>query len=258
MSISSDSRPVVAPARKAASPPRWQTAEVVEIVEEAPDAVTLRLALDVPTGFLPGQYYNVRLAVAGRPRPVQRAYSVASSPVPNASVIDLGVREVPGGLISPRLVRGLSAGGRVEVRGPTGRFTWTEEDGGPVLLVGAGSGVVPLVSIIRFGAATGLSIPMCLVCSSPSFDYALYRDDLERLAVENSWLRIVHSFTRDASDRRAAYHRRIDHAMLSEVLDGQIPQHAYLCGPPAMVEDAAKALGELGVDASRIYSEKYD
>jgi len=258
MSISSESARIVAPSEKAVPPPRWQTAEVVEIVEEAPEAVTLRLALEEPTGFLPGQYYNVRLAIKGRPRPVQRAYSVASSPLPDAAVIDLGVREVPDGLVSPRLVRGLSVGERVEVRGPTGRFTWTEQDGGPILLVGAGSGLVPLVSMIRYGAAAGLDVPMSLVCSSASFEYALYHDGLDRLAADHSWLRIAHSFTRDASDPRATYHRRIDGAMLSEVLDGLIPKCAYLCGPPAMVEDAAKALAELRVDASRVRTEKYD
>jgi ferredoxin-NADP reductase len=232
------------------SPPRWQTAEVVEVVQEAPDAVTLRLALEVETEFLPGQYYNIRLATAGRTRPVQRAYSIASSPVPDASVIDLGVREVPDGLVSPRLVRDLSAGDRVEVRGPAGRFTWTEQDGGPVLLVGAGSGVVPLVS--------GLHVPMCLVCSSASFEDALYHDDLERLVEECSWLQVVHSFTQDPNDPRGAYHRRIDRALLAEVLHGQTPRCAYLCGPPAMVENVAGWLGEFGLDSSRVHTEKYD
>lgn len=240
------------------SPPRWQTAEVVEVVQEAPDAVTLRLALEVETEFLPGQYYNIRLATAGRTRPVQRAYSIASSPVPDASVIDLGVREVPDGLVSPRLVRDLSAGDRVEVRGPAGRFTWTEQDGGPVLLVGAGSGVVPLVSIIRYGAAAGLHVPMCLVCSSASFEDALYHDDLERLVEECSWLQVVHSFTQDPNDPRGAYHRRIDRALLAEVLHGQTPRCAYLCGPPAMVENVAGWLGEFGLDSSRVHTEKYD
>ena len=85
----------------AKAPPRWQAAEVIEVLEEAPDAVTLRLRLDETAGFLPGQYYNVRLGVLEDSRTVQRAYSVGSSPLPDPSVIDLGVREVPGGFISP-------------------------------------------------------------------------------------------------------------------------------------------------------------
>lgn len=246
---------VSAAAGRSASAPRWQT---VEVVEEAPDAVTLRLALDAPAVFLPGQYYNVRIAVPGRPRPIQRAYSVASSPVPGASMIDLGVREVPDGLVSPRLVRGLSIGELVDVRGPAGRFTWTEHDGRPILLVGAGSGIVPLVSILRYGAATNLQIPMSLICSSASFEYALYRDVIEQIAEEHSWLRVVYTFTRDVADRRAAYHRRIDRALLADVLSGTSPRCAYLCGPPSMVEDVSGWLEELGLDPSRVRTEKYD
>jgi len=242
----------------AKTPPRWQAAEVIEILEEAPDAVTLRLRLDETDGFLPGQYYNVRLGVLGESRAVQRAYSVGSSPLPDPSVIDLGVREVPGGFISPRLVRDLDVGQHLEVRGPYGRFTWTGDDGDPVLLVGAGSGLVPLMAMIRYSAAVGRDVPMCLVCSASTYDHALYRDDLARLSDEHRWLQVVHSVTRDPGEPRAAYHRRIDRDLLAAVLDGEVPPQAYLCGPPAMVEATVVALTDLGVDPSRVRSEKYD
>ena len=90
----SDRKAGFGPNRKRA---RWEDARIAEIIDEAPDAVTLRLRLEESTGFLPGQYYNVRLAVPGRPGPVQRAYSIASPPVPDPSTIDLGVREIAGG-----------------------------------------------------------------------------------------------------------------------------------------------------------------
>lgn len=240
------------------TPSRWQDAEVIGVVAEAPDAVTLRLQLARTGGFLPGQYYNVRLDIPGRPRPVQRAYSVGSSPLPDPSVIDLGVREVPGGLISPRLVRDLSIGQRVEIRGPSGRFTWTGDDGQPMLLVGAGSGLVPLMAMIRYAVIVGLEIPMCLVCSAATYGHALYREELDRLLAQHDWLRVVHCVTRDASEPRAVYHRRIDRDVLAEVLDGEIPRHAYLCGPPTMVGEAAAALVEIGMDPNWIQSEKYD
>ncbi|PZS22822.1 MAG: oxidoreductase [Acidimicrobiales bacterium] len=238
--------------------PHWQPGEVIEVIDQTPDAVTLRLRLPEPTEFLPGQYYNVRLAAAGRTRPVQRSYSVSSSPFPDASVIDLGIREIPDGLVSPRLVRGLSSGDRVDVRGPAGRFTWTEADGGPLLLVGAGSGVVPLVSIVRYAAASALTIPMRLVCSSVNFESALYREDLARLADSCGWLEVVQSFTRDPDDLRAGHHRRVDRAMLAEALDGQFPRWVYLCGPPLMVEATGNWLVDLGVDPGAIRCEKYD
>jgi len=239
-------------------PARWQAAQVLDIIEEAPDAITLRLRLEESTGFLPGQYYNVRLTVPGRSGPVQRAYSVGSSPVPDPSIIDLGVREVPGGLVSPRLVGDLAEGDRVEVRGPVGRFTWTTEDGGPVLLVGAGSGVVPLMSMIRYAVAADLDIPMRLVCSSSNFDYAFYHRDLVDLAERLSWLKVVHTFTRDPFDPRASHHRRIDQTMVAEAVAEQFPGRAYICGPPTMVEDVQKWLTELGVNPAAVLVEKYD
>ena len=236
----------------------WQDARLIDIIEETPDAVTLRMRLEDSANFLPGQYYNVRLSVPGRTGPIQRAYSVASSPVPATSVIDIGVREVPGGLISPQLVRGLRIGDRIEVRGPVGRFTWTSDDGGPVLLVGAGSGVVPLMSMIRYAAAADLNIPIRLVCSSSSFDNAFYGCDLADLTEQYSWLEVVHTLTRDSSDARAAHHRRIDRRMIAEAVAGQFPRRAYICGPPTMVEDVQGWLGELGVDPASVRVEKYD
>ena len=220
--------------------------------------MTLRLRLIESADFLPGQYYNVRLSVPDRADPIQRTYSVASSPVPATSVIDVGVREVPDGLISPQLVRGLSVGDRIQVRGPVGRFTWTRDDGGPVLLVGAGSGVVPLMSMIRYAAAADLNIPMRLVCSSSSFDNAFYRRDLADLTQQYSWLEVVYTLTRDSSDARATHHRRIDQRMIFEAVAGQFPRRAYICGPPMMVEDVQGWLGELGVDPASVRVEKYD
>jgi ferredoxin-NADP reductase len=243
------------PRRRAA---QWQDAEVLEIIDETLDAVTLRLRLEGSTSFLPGQYYNVRLLVSGRTGPIQRAYSIASSPVPDPSIIDVGVREVPGGLVSPRLVRDLSPGDRLDVRGPVGRFTWTADDGGPVLLVGAGSGVVPLMSIIRYGVAANLDIPMRLVCSFASFGYAFYHAELTDLADRHPWLGVIVSFTRDEIDPRATHHRRIDSAMMAEAVAGQPPRCSYICGPPAMVEGVNGWLVELGIDPSRIRTEKYD
>lgn len=238
--------------------PGWQDAQVVDIIDEAPDAVTLRLQLSETTGFLPGQYYNVRLAVPDRPRPVQRAYSVGSAPVPDPSIIDLGVREIPDGLVSPSLVRGLTTGDVVEVRGPYGRFTRTGSEAGSALLVGAGSGLVPLMSMIRDAATRDRCDPMWLVCSAITYEHAFYREELAHLMMRHGWLRVVHCVTRDPAEPRASYHRRIDRNILAEVLAGKRPDYAYLCGPPAMVESTAADLGELGMTPESILTEKYD
>ena len=122
MSSSSLAGSLVVTGRSASAktPPRWQAAEVIEILEEAPDAVTLRLRLDETDGFLPGQYYNVRLGVLGESRAVQRAYSVGSSPLPDPSVIDLGVREVPGGWSLPAWSAAALSAGASRCAAPTG------------------------------------------------------------------------------------------------------------------------------------------
>lgn len=230
---------------------------MVQVIDEAPDTVTLRLRLVDARPFVPGQYYNVRRPVRGRPRPVQRAYSVASAPVPDPATIDLGVKEVAGGLISPGLARTLEAGSRLEVRGPAGRFVWDGQPE-PVLLVGAGSGVVPLMSMVRYAAVTGRTARIWLICSAITLDHALYRNELDELAAQHPWLRLVHCVTRDPAERRAAYHRRIDSEILGEVLDGEQPAAAYLCGPPPMVDAVSAALTALGTPAGRIRTESYD
>lgn len=238
--------------------PTWQQGEVIEVIEETPDTNTLRIRLEHSIGFLPGQYYNIRIPVEGRPRPIQRAYSVGSSPFPDANVIDVGIKETPGGLVSPRLVRDSAPGQFLEVRGPYGAFTWTEERDGPLLLIGAGSGVVPLMSMIRYASLRELEVQMHLLFSSKSYEYVIYSEELGELESRHSWLEVSHSFTRDREDSRARFHRRVDKEMVAETFEDISPEIAYICGPPEMVEECEKILENLGMDRSKILSEKYD
>lgn len=127
-----------------------------------------------------------------------------------------------------------------------------------MLLVGAGSGLVPLMSMVRYAHARGRRKTVWLVCSAATYAHAFYRDELERLAAGRSWLRVVHCITRDPAERRAAYHRRIDGDVLREVLDGAVSALSCLCGPPAMVDAVSGALHGLGVDPGAVLSEKYD
>ena len=165
--------------------------------------------------------------------------------------------EAPGGLVSPLLV-GLRTGARLSVRGPYGRFTWDGGDAGPVLLVGAGSGMVPLMSMVRHAAHRGRDGPVVLVCSAITYSHAFYRKELAALVDRHSWLRVVHCITRAPTEPRAHYHRRVDRTVLSESLGGIHPSAAYLCGPPTMVESVAAALVGLGVAPEATLTEKYD
>jgi ferredoxin-NADP reductase len=233
-------------------------AKVVGIIEETPDTKSLRLELPEPASYLPGQYYNIRLPIEGRPRPVQRAYSLGSSPYPASRVIEVGVKAVEGGLVSPRLVWDVVVGDELEVRGPYGAFTWTEEDGGPVLLVGAGSGIVPLMAMIRYQAARGTEVPMHLLYSSRRRDDVIYWEALEDLRAQHGWLRVSHTFTRDLEDPAARFHRRIDKEMVQLTYAESEAKLAYICGPPELVDDVERTLVESGMDEQRIKTEKYD
>lgn len=237
---------------------RWQDGEVVDVIVETPDTKTLRIKLPATEGFIPGQYYNVRIPVEGRPRPIQRAYSVGSSPHPEAGIIDIGIKEMEGGLVSPILVRKISPGDHLQIRGPVGKFIWDETFGGPVILVAAGSGVVPLMSMIRYAVSKNLQIPMRLLFSSTDASHVIYGSELDDLEQKNPWLKIIHTFTRDPFDSRAQFHRRIDLAMVREVTQGLENPLAYICGPPEMVENVEQYLMEIGLEDSQIFSEKYD
>lgn len=236
----------------------WQLADVVDVIVETPETSTLRLSLPNPSSFVPGQYYNIRIPVEGRPRPIQRAYSVGSSPFPKYDTIEVGVKEMIGGLVSPVLVRDTPIGSKLEVRGPYGAFNWTEDMGGPLLLIAAGSGVVPFMSMIRYVKAKNLNVSMHLLFSSKSKEFVIYDEELDRFKNENDWFNVTHSFTRDPDDNSAKYHRRIDKGMVADLLDEVNPKLAYLCGPPEMVELCEVALKELGMDPGSVFSEKYD
>ncbi len=251
-SVEGDGSPRKAPA------PKWQFADVIGVVAETPETTTLRLALPEPTEFTSGQYYNIRIPVEGRPRPIQRAYSIASPPFPKFDVVEFGIKEMEGGLVSPVLAKQTKVGDKLEVRGPYGAFVWSEDKGGPLLLISAGSGVVPFMSMIRYAKAKGLDVPMHLLFSSKSAEYVIYSAELDELEAELDWLTVTHTFTRDPQHNGARFHRRIDREMVAELLSESGANLAYICGPPEMVELCEVALVELGLDPENVYSEKYD
>jgi ferredoxin-NADP reductase len=242
----------------AAAGPDCELATVTAVIPEAPDTVTLRLARGRTKGFLPGQHFIVQVPTGGR-FPSLESYSVASSPWPDPTSIDLTVKEVPGGRVSPVLVRRIPVGAVLEIEGPFGHFTWDEDDGGPLALVGAGSGVVPLVAIVRYAAAKGLQVPIRMLCSATDREHAIYFDLLSDLSDAHHWLEVTHTFTRDRHDTAARYHRRIDTAMLDESF-AQIAAGclAYVCGPFDMVRTVETGMASIGVAATRTNTEQWE
>jgi ferredoxin-NADP reductase len=225
------------------------------VVEETPHARTL--VLDVP-GFprhRAGQHVDVRLT-ADDGYQAQRSYSIASAPELDA--LELTVELVEDGEVSAYLVDELRPGDTFELRGPIGgHFTWSVTDGGPLLLVGGGSGLAPLMSMMRHRAARGSELPAALLASARSPEDALYREELEDLGA-GAGLRIEWTFTRSAPPGWTGYARRVDAAMLAEVAPpaGEHPR-TFVCGPTPFVEHVADLLVAGGHDPRAVHAERF-
>jgi ferredoxin-NADP reductase len=204
-----------------------------------------------------GQHYDVRLT-APDGYVAQRSYSIASAPETEGGV-ELTVEHVADGEVSGYLHEVAMTGDRVEVRGPIGGyFVWEAKLGGPLLLIAGGSGVVPLMAMLRHRKAAGAMAPTRLIYSARSVDELIYREELDALARDGSGLEVVYTLTRSQPPGWTGYTRRIDAAMLATVAGplGRTPL-VYLCGPTLMVEAAANALVEIGIGADRIRAERF-
>lgn len=204
-----------------------------------------------------GQHYDIRLTAEDGYR-AQRSYSIASAPQREGE-IDLTVELVENGEVSTFLHQSAVAGDRFEVRGPIGGyFVWEAAQGGPLLLVGGGSGVVPLMSMLRHRAAAKANVPARLLYSSRSYDDIIYRDELEGLAARGDGFELFHTLTRSQPAGWKGYARRIDDRMLGDVSRVFGPKAmTFICGPTALVENAANALTNLGLRPERIRTERF-
>jgi ferredoxin-NADP reductase len=214
------------------------------------------LGLEVPgwTGHRAGQHVDVRLT-ADDGYQAQRSYSIASSA--GGSRVELTVELIDDGEVSPYLTEEAQVGDRFELRGPVGGyFVWDPNPGGPVLLVGAGSGVVPLMAMVRQRAADGDKVRTRLLYSARSWEDIIYRDELERQVQSDDGLEIVYTLTREQPPGWNGYDRRVDRELLAEVaLDGLAL--TFVCGPTPFVEAVAEALVGLGHEPSRIKTERF-
>ena len=171
----------------------------------------------------------------------------------------LTVERLDDGEVSPYLTSELRVGDRLELRGPIGGyFVWEEHMGGPLLLIAGGSGIVPLMAMLRHYAAVGSTVPVRLLYSSRSYQNLIYRDELELLVRQATMLKVVHTLTRVQPPDWMGYSRRIDSQMLREV-SWPLNQHplAFICGPTLFVETAAAELVNLGYESERIKTERF-
>jgi ferredoxin-NADP reductase len=235
----------------------WQIATVRAIRQETPKVKTFALALPDWMEHRAGQHYDLRLTAPDGYR-AQRSYSIGSEPE-RAGEIDLTIERLEDGEVSTYMHEVLVEGDLVEVRGPIGGyFVWEAALGGPLLLVAGGSGIVPLMSMIRHRRAAGSTVPTHLLYSSRTFEDVIYARELDRLQNEGSGLQVFHTLTRAQPAGWQGYSRRIDSRMLEEVAAplGQAPL-AYICGPTLLVETVASALREGGMAADHIRTERF-
>jgi ferredoxin-NADP reductase len=237
----------------------WRVATVTDVISETAHAKTL--VLDVPgwPGHAAGQHVDVRLTAEDGYQ-AQRSYSIASEP--SRPTLAITIERLDDGEVSPYLSDSLGVGDRVELRGPIGGyFVWNPAMGGPLFLVAGGSGIVPLMAMLRARAATTPALraaaPATLLYSARSWDDVIYRDEVARLG-KAPGVRVVQTLTRSQPPGWTGFTRRIDADMLAEIgPDPSLRPHIYICGPTALVENAAQILVELGHDPARVKTERF-
>ena len=237
----------------------WQVATVKEIKQETPHVKSFTLSLPNWTAHLAGQHYDLRLTADGGYQ-AERSYSIASPPE-QAGEIELTVEIIPEGEVSGYLNEGVAVGDPLEVRGPIGGyFVWPgAADAPPLLLVGGGSGVVPLMAILRHRQRLGIRTPAVLLFSVRTPEEVIYQAELEAIASADPTFTLLLDYTRQAPPGWAGYQRRLDAGLLAEVVarfGGATPQ-AFVCGPTGLVEAVADGLLAAGLPAEAILTERF-
>jgi ferredoxin-NADP reductase len=232
----------------------WQVAEVAQVRPETDRVKTLALEVQGWPGHRAGQHVDVRLT-ADDGYQAQRSYSIASAA--GGTRVELTVERIDDGEVSLYLTEEAQVGDEFELRGPIGGFfVWDPNPGGPVLLVGGGSGIVPLMAMVRQRAANEDAVPARLLNSARSWENVIYRDELERYGKRGDGLEIVYTLTRQQPPGWTGYSRRVDRDLLSEVAPTDLSL-TFVCGPTPFVEAVAEALVELGHEPSRIKTERF-
>lgn len=237
-------------------PLAWRIVTVENVIDETPRVRTL--VLDVPgwTGHLPGQHVDVRLTGEDGYQ-AQRSYSIASAP--EAQRVALTIERIEEGEVSPYLAREVRKGDRFELRGPIGGyFAWSVAKGGPLFLVAGGSGIVPLMAMLRHRAAVKSTLPATLLYSSRTLEDIIYRSELDRFAGANDGFKVIYTLTRAQPPGWTGNTRRIDRDMLAQAgFPTADKPHIFICGPTSLVESAARSLAELGHARGLIKTERF-
>ena len=235
----------------------WRLGRVTRRIDETARARTLVLEVPDWPGHRAGQHVDVRLTAPDGYQ-AERSYSIASAPEDGEQVA-LTVERIEDGEVSPYLVDELAEGDQLELRGPIGGyFVWSADMGGPLLLVAGGSGICPLMAMLRHRAARTSQVPTRLLYSSRSLEDVIYREELDSLVAHADGLEVFYTLTRSQPAGWKGYSRRIDRDMLSEVAFTPVQQPlCMVCGPTPLVEAVASTLVELGHPPDRVKIERF-
>jgi len=236
----------------------WQSATIIKIVPRTPRVTSFYFKPSSPFRYRAGQHVDVRLTAPDGYR-AQRSYSIASAPE-EGDVFELAIERLADGEVSSFFHEVVTVGDEIELRGPLGgHFVWSVADGGPLLLIGGGSGVVPLMSMLRHRAAKASTVESVLLFSARNWDDVIFRDELLAFHENKDNFQLVLTLTREAARRTGDYARRVDRMMIGDVLAKfrHAPTQVFICGNNPFVETASGAVFDAGIPASSIKTERY-
>jgi ferredoxin-NADP reductase len=237
---------------------RWQTATITKILRRSPTVSSFFFQLPEFVPFIAGQHVSVRLTAPDGYR-AQRSYSIASAPE-TSDHIELAIEKLVDGEVSPFFHEVAAVGDEIELSTPIGgHFIWRAEEGGPVLMLAGGSGLVPFVSMMRHRVAVGSTAPMLLLFSARTRDDVLFADDLWTLAEKRDGFHLLVTLTREPSPPPPFLKGRITSSVIADALAALPgpPRRVYVCGSNPFVETAAQGAIDAGVDARIISTERY-
>jgi len=244
------------PDRRPVAASRWQEATIERIERRTPRIISVFLRVPL-NRHIAGQHVDVRLTAPDGYQ-AQRSYSIASAP--GSANVELAIERLDDGEVSPYFAEEARSGDTIEVRGPIGgHFVWRAEDGGPVLLIGGGSGVVPLMAIVRDWSASLQMTPVLLLHSARTWEDLVFRDELVDIAEREPEFTFIAITTRGPRHRPEDFDRRFDRSLLRDALRrwGKAPRVAYVCGSNDFVEAGATSLVEESVPPAHIRTERY-
>jgi ferredoxin-NADP reductase len=235
----------------------WQLATAVAIHDETPSVRTIAFALPQWTGHLAGQHVDIRLTAEDGYQ-AERSYSIASA-AEDPSRMEITVERIAAGEVSPFLAGELVVGDTLEIRGPIGGyFTWRTCTRAPLMLIAGGSGVVPLMSMLRSRARSMVDVPAALLYSARTRESIIYRVELDRLAAKKDGLTVTYTLTRESPADWQGETGRVDEGLLrTHAIPAERAPVTFVCGPTAFVEAVAEHLVRLGHPQAAIKTERF-